>query len=271
MTLNHNVCVLYERQETFPPTSPFPAGKAYQRKQETTGTHTFSFVYKVPLYISLFFLFSVVCGNLFVPLFRKAALKFCYHCSRSVSVSLTPCRRCNKVFYCSRTCKLNSWEERHKKECVRVSGGNPSLSSQNLQQQPRNIWWQRHIVLRGSVKCLEMMQRVCDFILDQLAKYFVSRLLASTGCSQKSAALKPQRSSRPLSAILKSKTAPRPSTVKFQSQRELKLLSKAEKNLESSIKLKENYSYNWQMLKFMFMFIIYQISSDHLTVGRWKR
>ncbi|XP_030583500.1 ankyrin repeat and MYND domain-containing protein 1 isoform X2 [Archocentrus centrarchus] len=119
---------------------------------------------------------------------RKAVLKFCYHCSRSASVSLTPCGRCHKVFYCSRTCKLNSWEERHKKECVRVS--------------------------------------------------------ASAGCSQKSAALKPQRSTRPLSAILKSKTTPRPSTVKFKSERELKLLSTTEKDLESNVKLKENYSYN---------------------------
>uniref|UniRef100_A0A3Q4N5J1 Ankyrin repeat and MYND domain containing 1 n=1 Tax=Neolamprologus brichardi TaxID=32507 RepID=A0A3Q4N5J1_NEOBR len=48
-------------------------------------------------------------------------LKFCFHCGRSVSVNLTPGRRCNKVSYCSRTCKLNSWEERHKKESVQVS------------------------------------------------------------------------------------------------------------------------------------------------------
>ncbi|XP_045904870.1 ankyrin repeat and MYND domain-containing protein 1 isoform X2 [Micropterus dolomieu] len=52
---------------------------------------------------------------------RKPVFKFCYHCGRSVSVKLTPCSRCHNVFYCSRTCKLKAWGERHKEECIRVS------------------------------------------------------------------------------------------------------------------------------------------------------
>ncbi|XP_042338116.1 ankyrin repeat and MYND domain-containing protein 1 isoform X2 [Plectropomus leopardus] len=52
---------------------------------------------------------------------RKPEFKFCYHCGRSVSVKLTACSRCHKVFYCSRTCKLKAWDERHKEECIRVS------------------------------------------------------------------------------------------------------------------------------------------------------
>ncbi|XP_063748384.1 ankyrin repeat and MYND domain-containing protein 1 isoform X2 [Eleginops maclovinus] len=52
---------------------------------------------------------------------RNPAFKFCYHCGRSVSVKLTACSRCHKVFYCSRTCKLKAWHERHKEECIRVS------------------------------------------------------------------------------------------------------------------------------------------------------
>ncbi|XP_005736988.1 ankyrin repeat and MYND domain-containing protein 1 isoform X2 [Pundamilia nyererei] len=121
---------------------------------------------------------------------RKPVLKFCFHCGRSVSMNLTPGRRCNKVSYCSRACKLNSWEERHKKESVQVS--------------------------------------------------------ASVDSAQKSAVSKTQRSPRALSAILKSKTAPRPLSVQFKSQRELKLLSKAEKKLESQnpLNLRENYSHN---------------------------
>ncbi|XP_074491160.1 ankyrin repeat and MYND domain-containing protein 1 isoform X1 [Sebastes fasciatus] len=51
---------------------------------------------------------------------RKPAFKFCYHCGRSVSMNLTPCKRCKKVFYCSKTCKLRAWE-RHKEDCIRVS------------------------------------------------------------------------------------------------------------------------------------------------------
>ncbi|XP_039902407.1 ankyrin repeat and MYND domain-containing protein 1 isoform X4 [Simochromis diagramma] len=121
---------------------------------------------------------------------RKPVLKFCFHCGRSVSVNLTPGRRCNKVSYCSRACKLHSWEERHKKESVQVS--------------------------------------------------------ASVDSAQKSAVSKTQRSPRALSAILKSKTAPRPLSVQFKSQTELKLLSKAEKKLESQnpLNLRENYSHN---------------------------
>lgn len=60
---------------------------------------------------------------------RKPLFNFCYHCGRSVSVKLTPCSRCHKVFYCSRTCKLKAWDERHKEECIRVSGGNQGFST----------------------------------------------------------------------------------------------------------------------------------------------
>uniref|UniRef100_A0A3Q2WEQ0 Ankyrin repeat and MYND domain containing 1 n=1 Tax=Haplochromis burtoni TaxID=8153 RepID=A0A3Q2WEQ0_HAPBU len=57
----------------------------------------------------------------------KPVLKFCFHCGHSVSVNLTP------VSYCSRACKLNSWEERHKKESVQVSGGSQRPSFQQLE------------------------------------------------------------------------------------------------------------------------------------------
>uniref|UniRef100_A0A3B4YMC4 Ankyrin repeat and MYND domain containing 1 n=1 Tax=Seriola lalandi dorsalis TaxID=1841481 RepID=A0A3B4YMC4_SERLL len=51
---------------------------------------------------------------------RKPLFKFCYQCGRSVSVKLTACSRCHKVFYCSRSCKLKAWDERHKEECIRI-------------------------------------------------------------------------------------------------------------------------------------------------------
>ncbi|XP_075901578.1 ankyrin repeat and MYND domain-containing protein 1-like isoform X2 [Nelusetta ayraudi] len=53
--------------------------------------------------------------------YRNPVSKFCYHCGRTAGVKLTDCSRCHKVFYCSRTCKLKGWDERHKKECSRVS------------------------------------------------------------------------------------------------------------------------------------------------------
>ncbi|XP_029002499.1 ankyrin repeat and MYND domain-containing protein 1-like isoform X2 [Betta splendens] len=52
---------------------------------------------------------------------RNPVFRFCYHCGRSLSVKLTACRRCSKVFFCSRTCTVKAWDKRHKEECTRVS------------------------------------------------------------------------------------------------------------------------------------------------------
>uniref|UniRef100_A0A3B5A357 MYND-type domain-containing protein n=1 Tax=Stegastes partitus TaxID=144197 RepID=A0A3B5A357_9TELE len=41
---------------------------------------------------------------------------FCYHCGRSVSVKLTACCRCHKVFHCSMNCKHKAWDEGHKED-----------------------------------------------------------------------------------------------------------------------------------------------------------
>uniref|UniRef100_A0A3B3BYR2 Ankyrin repeat and MYND domain containing 1 n=1 Tax=Oryzias melastigma TaxID=30732 RepID=A0A3B3BYR2_ORYME len=45
-------------------------------------------------------------------------LLFCYQCGRSLSVKLIACSHCHRVFYCSRSCKLKAWDERHKLECM---------------------------------------------------------------------------------------------------------------------------------------------------------
>ncbi|KAM3620441.1 uncharacterized protein V6R79_023439 [Siganus canaliculatus] len=50
----------------------------------------------------------------------KHRFKFCFHCGRSVSVKLTACGRCHKVFFCSKACAMKASEEGHKEDCVMV-------------------------------------------------------------------------------------------------------------------------------------------------------
>ncbi|XP_056270526.1 ankyrin repeat and MYND domain-containing protein 1 isoform X3 [Pseudoliparis swirei] len=78
---------------------------------------------------------------------RKPVIKFCYQCGRSVSVKLTACSRCRKVFYCSRTCQLKAWDERHKGECIRVTAD--GLQKSVAFQSPRGpgplpVTWKSH-------------------------------------------------------------------------------------------------------------------------------
>ncbi|XP_036971798.1 ankyrin repeat and MYND domain-containing protein 1 isoform X2 [Acanthopagrus latus] len=73
---------------------------------------------------------------------RKPLFKFCYHCGRSVSVVLTPCSRCHKVYYCSRSCKLKAWDKLHKDECVLVSASAKGIQKNVMyksQRRPRPL------------------------------------------------------------------------------------------------------------------------------------
>ena len=76
----------------------------------------------------------------------------------------------------------------------------------------------------------------------------VSLNAASADGIPKSVAFNTKRTPRPLT-IMKPKTSPPRLSVTLKSQRAPKPSSMAEKLLESQVNLKENYSYNWWVLK----------------------
>lgn len=43
--------------------------------------------------------------------------RYCATCGRSVGVRLTACNRCQKVYFCSKTCKLDGWNQFHRYQC----------------------------------------------------------------------------------------------------------------------------------------------------------
>ncbi|XP_023647880.1 ankyrin repeat and MYND domain-containing protein 1 isoform X2 [Paramormyrops kingsleyae] len=53
---------------------------------------------------------------------RKPLFSYCYQCGRSVGVTLKACTRCQEVSYCSEACKVKSWSNRHREECIRLTG-----------------------------------------------------------------------------------------------------------------------------------------------------
>ncbi|XP_034558192.1 ankyrin repeat and MYND domain-containing protein 1 isoform X2 [Notolabrus celidotus] len=148
---------------------------------------------------------------------RTPEFKFCYHCGRSVSVKLTACSRCHKVFYCSRNCKLKAWDERHKQECVRESDGNQS----------------------GSVTAQQTKITPAPKPYPRSTKGQTRKITAADDI-QRSAAFKTKGGPRPLTAMVKPKTVSRPLIVELKSQRLPEPLSMA----EVQNNLKENYSHN---------------------------
>ncbi|KAJ0032766.1 hypothetical protein NQD34_002847 [Periophthalmus magnuspinnatus] len=72
----------------------------------------------------------VLCLCAYSPLF-----KFCLYCSRAASVKLTSCSRCHMVFYCSKACKIKSWNEGHKDECTQIISRSAQLQSKPCSQR----------------------------------------------------------------------------------------------------------------------------------------
>uniref|UniRef100_A0A3B4ALG1 MYND-type domain-containing protein n=1 Tax=Periophthalmus magnuspinnatus TaxID=409849 RepID=A0A3B4ALG1_9GOBI len=82
----------------------------------------------------------IMCGLLMIMTctlfpFSSPLFKFCLYCSRAASVKLTSCSRCHMVFYCSKACKIKSWNEGHKDECTQIISRSAQLQSKPCSQR----------------------------------------------------------------------------------------------------------------------------------------
>ncbi len=64
---------------------------------------------------------------------------FCATCGRSTGVRLTACKQCEKVFFCSKACKLTGLDAFHRDEC-----------------QP---------VERPSMRCISLLNNIKQFLI----------------------------------------------------------------------------------------------------------
>ncbi|KAI6654111.1 Ankyrin repeat and MYND domain-containing protein 1-like isoform X9 [Oopsacas minuta] len=62
------------------------------------------------------------------------AQKYCEYCCKSINVKLKQCNRCHTVYFCSRTCKMRSWEAWHRRECLVIEIRKPNTVK--FQEQP---------------------------------------------------------------------------------------------------------------------------------------
>jgi len=53
---------------------------------------------------------------------RLPIFNICYGCGRSTGVKLTPCSKCNAVYFCSAECMSNSAAAGHSALCRKVAG-----------------------------------------------------------------------------------------------------------------------------------------------------
>lgn len=71
--------------------------------------------------------------------------RYCATCGRGVGVRLTACNRCQKVYFCSKTCKVDGWNQFHRFQCrllantgktkiIEFTSNNSSFSSSSTRQ-----------------------------------------------------------------------------------------------------------------------------------------
>jgi hypothetical protein len=55
--------------------------------------------------------------------------RYCATCGRSTGVRLSACKRCQKTSFCSKTCKVNGWNQFHRYECRQSPSSSRKINS----------------------------------------------------------------------------------------------------------------------------------------------
>jgi hypothetical protein len=90
--------------------------------------------------------------------------QYCATCGRSNGVRLTFCKRCQKVCFCSKACKVAGWNNFHRHECQTPHETTPEDRACMIYNLRRNSIILKILFLVTTTKTVSSKNKVCfDF------------------------------------------------------------------------------------------------------------